>query len=398
MDLRVPPTLVTNNPVLAREFADGRSLVAKALSPGVGIAPFVAEVKREDLDLVAGLPTLLQERVEARADLRVVTVADQAWVWRRAREPGTVDWRKHDPHGTAFREAYNDQLCSVALGLAARLQLTVSVQDWLETDHDLVFLEVNPQGAWLFMAGAHSMVVPTLAAHLRSPGMPDQGTWPRPLKRFFWDFLPNRAAPANDGVVAPTFESQTSLQAAPVTATVLDVARRAHSDARAGATTAEDKASRLVQVSLALLTVALALATFQLRFALDRNWPWLLSLIPISIAIACIALATFESLEIDRVGVYQHPSTADLSGLDEPGTLRELIDLEEQGHQLASWTSQHKHSDLMQARAWFSRGLAALIAAALIAGSAQAASASASTTPALKRTGVTTNHAPSSPK
>ena len=32
--------------------------------------------------------------------------------------------------------------------------------------------------------------------------------------------------------------------------------------------------------------------------------------------------------------------------------------------QLAKWTSDKKHSDLMQARAWFSRGLAALIAAA----------------------------------
>jgi hypothetical protein len=45
-----------------------------------------------------------------------------------------------------------------------------------------------------------------------------------------------------------------------------------------------------------------------------------------------------------------------------------LLEREEEARRLASWTSVNKHTDLMRARAWFLRGLAALIVAGLVAG------------------------------
>ena len=43
-----------------------------------------------------------------------------------------------------------------------------------------------------------------------------------------------------------------------------------------------------------------------------------------------------------------------------------VLAAEEKGRQWAQWTSIHKHTDLMQARAWFTRGLAVLILAAVV--------------------------------
>jgi len=47
--------------------------------------------------------TLLQRLVVASADLRVVIIGRNAWVWRRLRSAKTIDWRAEDPSGTAIR-------------------------------------------------------------------------------------------------------------------------------------------------------------------------------------------------------------------------------------------------------------------------------------------------------
>jgi hypothetical protein len=111
---------------------------------------------------------------------------------------------------------------------------------------------------------------------------------------------------------------------------------------------------------------------------MDRSLPWLLSLGPIVTALICLSLAAFEAIEIDL---------AERGLVDAPAV---LIAEEELGRRLARWTSIKKHSDLMQARAWFSR-LAALIVAALIAAVGRAASndpASSSTTTTTSTTTV----------
>ena len=50
--------------------------------------------------------------------------------------------------------------------LQGRLGLTFSVQDWLEAGDTWTFLEVNPQGQWLFLDAADSLVGESLAMHL----------------------------------------------------------------------------------------------------------------------------------------------------------------------------------------------------------------------------------------
>lgn len=162
-----PLTLVTNDPDEARQFFADRRIVAKALSPGIGIAPFVAEVTDREIDSIRTLPTMLQELVLAAADLRVVVVGKRFWIWRRSRESRTVDWRHVDPRGEEFALVSDEKLGILACQITSDLGLSMSVQDWLETDDGHVFLESNAIGAWLFLADSHRYVAPAIAEHLR---------------------------------------------------------------------------------------------------------------------------------------------------------------------------------------------------------------------------------------
>lgn len=164
----VPRTLVTGDPDVAAAFAPHVAPLAKSASTGRGIAPHVACVPRERLGLVATCPTTLQERVVgASADVRVVTVGHRSYGWRRPRpNGGAVDWRADDPLGSRFA-ASNTAAFPAAVDLADKLGLSFSVQDWLETADGPVFLEVNPQGQWLFLADADQVLVPAVADHLR---------------------------------------------------------------------------------------------------------------------------------------------------------------------------------------------------------------------------------------
>lgn len=168
LGIRVPETLVTNLPQSAREFITAGPAITKTISSGIGLAPFVEEVDRDDLELVANVPTLLQRRVLSQADWRVVTVGGTCFAWRRPRtNADPIDWRSVDPSGGQFLAGEPPKsVLQDAIALQRALDLSFSVQDWLEADHEFILLEVNPQGQWLFLEGAESQVAQCLANHL----------------------------------------------------------------------------------------------------------------------------------------------------------------------------------------------------------------------------------------
>lgn len=84
---QIPETLTTNDVASAKEFARGRRVIAKPISPGRGIRPYTSEVPHDMLEMVDAMPTTLQELVDATADLRVVSIGESVWTWRRPREP-----------------------------------------------------------------------------------------------------------------------------------------------------------------------------------------------------------------------------------------------------------------------------------------------------------------------
>lgn len=371
LGLRTPMSLATNDRNAAGAFAEQRRLIAKPLSPGQGIAPFVEEIGEQDLDLVAPLPVLLQGlEVDATADLRVVAVGEAAWIWSRDREAGTVDWRAVDPHGAGFARYDDPKIARDAVDLTRSLGLSMSVQDWLMTPSGAVFLEANPQGAWAFLDGADVVVADALAAHLHPArdGVVDDGRWPRPLSRIGWDLRRAEKAPANDGVEPPVVAPAGWVALAARHPDALPVAQRANDEAKASAKAAEDKSSRLAQTALAAVAVGTAIGGYQLGFTLEHGGWAVLTLIPVTVAICCLAIAAFEAVEIDRVGFYEHPSAEDLVQQGSADPMAAVLEREERGRVLSSWTARKKHTALMQARAWFSRGLVALLLAGLVAG------------------------------
>jgi glutathione synthase/RimK-type ligase-like ATP-grasp enzyme len=392
MRVSVPLTTQTNDEGAAAELMAGGPIVAKAVSPGRGIAPLVDELRRDDLAYTSTNPTLLQRRVIASADLRIVTVSGSAWAWRRERRPTTIDWRAEDPSGAGFALIEAPAACRLAVRITAALGLTMSVQDWLETGAGPVFLEANPQGSWFFLPEAAGIVTPVLAEHLLA-GLDTGGSWPGALRRFRYDFLRKAKAPENDGVVAPVFATPSWVHDVGARPQALETARAARTTAEEAAKTAEAKANRLVQTSLALLTLGLTLGAYQLRVALDRSWPWLLSLVPVGAGLIFLALSAFEAVEVDRVGFYRQPNAADLAGIGSRDPAVVLLAVEEEGRRLARWTAGHKLTDLMQARAWFSRGLAGLLLAGIVAGGSNAAHQ----TTAGKRSTATTTTISSAP-
>lgn len=367
LGLTIPEAVQTNDGAAIQKLLAAGPVVAKAVSPGSGIAPFVDEIRDEDVAGAADNPTLFERRISATADLRVVVISSKAWVWRRPRDPNTIDWRSQDPSGADFQQIESADLCRMAVRLTSALGLTMSVQDWLETEHGLTFLEVNPQGAWLFLSDSDAVVAPALAQHLLF-GVQVAGEWPSVGRRFRSDFKTKAKAPGNDDIVAPVFVAPPWIDEVAGYPEALETARRAREAAEARVASTEEKASRLVQIALALLTISVGVATYQLSFALDRPWPRITSLIPVVLSLGSLILAAFEAMQIDRVGLYRAPRAEDLACLGSRSSAAAVLAIEEQGRRFADWTAQHKMTDLMQARAWFSRGLATLLVAALFAG------------------------------
>lgn len=163
LGITVPATVVTNSRNLGDDWLEGHTVIAKALSSGIGLAPFAEQITPQDWGFLASCPTQLQRQVDAAADLRIVTIGDLAMAWRRDRSDGEpLDWRMSDPTGAEFVLLEDDPTEGLANKISRSLKLTFSVQDWLLTEEP-VFLEVNPQGQWLFLDLAAEMVPPILA-------------------------------------------------------------------------------------------------------------------------------------------------------------------------------------------------------------------------------------------
>ena len=164
--VRIPPTIATNMPEAARTFAATTpgGVIAKATSAGVGIAPHADVADPEMFDFLPTCLTLLQHAQTATEDLRVVVVGDRVTTWARSRRDGEpLDWRAADPRGSAFARRHVEEIVAPATAINDQLGLRFSVQDWLAVDGDLIFLEVNPSGQWLFLRDADMIVADALA-------------------------------------------------------------------------------------------------------------------------------------------------------------------------------------------------------------------------------------------
>ncbi len=156
LGLRVPATLVTNDPERARAFlARRRRTVHKTLHPtGDGWRPtrLVGPDDRARLGSVRWAPVVFQEYVPG-VDVRVTVAGDRVF----ATEIDVRDSRAPEDFRPGWREApvaacrLPDPVERRVRALVAALGLRFAAIDLRRRDDgEHVFLEVNPSGQWLF--------------------------------------------------------------------------------------------------------------------------------------------------------------------------------------------------------------------------------------------------------
>lgn len=155
----IPRTVVADRvQTLKRELGD--HFVIKALGTGTNRygsstrVLYATNVRAADLidAELAAAPVLAQEYLRAELHLRVVTVAEECVMCSRL-PSANLDWREDRPGDSPdWHSMSNDSvITTMALLLASRAGLGFTSQDWILTDHGPYFLDLNPNGKWLFL-------------------------------------------------------------------------------------------------------------------------------------------------------------------------------------------------------------------------------------------------------
>ncbi|MBL1083508.1 hypothetical protein JK359_16260 [Streptomyces actinomycinicus] len=158
--IRMPPTVVTND--ASRAPSPHAGLVAKPLGPGhfwlgspddprVVFAVPVDTLHPAWTDLLPGAPFILQERLHAVRHLRVVTFRHTSWAFEIAAGELPLDWRQSAAAHSSWRSVRAPDVERQALRLSAAMSVRYSSQDWIETADDTYFIDLNPNGQWLFL-------------------------------------------------------------------------------------------------------------------------------------------------------------------------------------------------------------------------------------------------------
>lgn len=162
--LRVPRTLVTNDPAAARQFFDETEgqMVAKLLRPltvSMTAAPlfvYTSRVREEDLASAEALrhsPMVFQELIPKELELRVAWVAGEVFAGAldaSGTSRGQTDWRRAAPDECQWRAAeVPPEISSGLRAMMSELGLVYGAVDLIRTPAgEYVFLEVNPGGEW----------------------------------------------------------------------------------------------------------------------------------------------------------------------------------------------------------------------------------------------------------
>ncbi|MDE2371785.1 MAG: hypothetical protein KGN16_22650 [Burkholderiales bacterium] len=156
LGLRFPDTLITNDPEQARRFVDrhGSRVIHKVLSPPYHRWMGTARWRDEDrahLDELVLAPTIFQEMVTDCRELRVTLIGNELYAAEFRPRDGLIDgrlesfegYRRHDLPAAVGRQLK---------ALAARLGLVFCTIDLkLTNEGEYVFLELNPQGQFLYI-------------------------------------------------------------------------------------------------------------------------------------------------------------------------------------------------------------------------------------------------------
>jgi glutathione synthase/RimK-type ligase-like ATP-grasp enzyme len=157
--LRIPRTLITNDPGEARRFVDELGLGRVIYKTFLATEEHWRETRlvREEelavLDRVRLAPVIFQELVPG-ADIRVTAVGERLFATAITAAPGgyDLDYRMDLPGATFQPTELSAEISEGLRALMRRLGLLYGAIDLRRTaDGEYVFLEINPAGEWMFV-------------------------------------------------------------------------------------------------------------------------------------------------------------------------------------------------------------------------------------------------------
>jgi glutathione synthase/RimK-type ligase-like ATP-grasp enzyme len=162
--IRVPRTLITNDPERMKEFyrKAGTGVIAKMLTQlqssmnGTSFFVYTSKVTEdhlEDADMLTDCPMTFQEYVEKDHELRIIYIDGEFYTGKidaSASMMGKVDWRKSQPGEVSWEHSELPvEIKEKLSGLMGATGLVYGAIDMIfSTEGEYVFLEVNPTGEW----------------------------------------------------------------------------------------------------------------------------------------------------------------------------------------------------------------------------------------------------------
>ncbi|MGH3697156.1 MAG: MvdC/MvdD family ATP grasp protein [Pseudonocardiaceae bacterium] len=157
--LTVPPTLVTNDPQAVADFAarQPHGIITKPLyarMPRTGDGRLSGVVYTSDVppdryrdSSIATTAHLFQAKLAKTADLRVTVIGESVFATHIA-NPGELDWRRSHHNVTYRPYELPDTVLAGVHRLMRSLGLIFGALDFVLTNGDHHFIEINPNGQW----------------------------------------------------------------------------------------------------------------------------------------------------------------------------------------------------------------------------------------------------------
>ena len=157
-ELRIPDTLITNDPEEAKAFIEEHegNVIHKAMTAPRDKFLHTQSWKERDLELLSALPlcpVIFQERILGPADVRATIIGEEIFAARIETALGTAEVDSRLDLGVPYTQTKLPPFVEGAtLGLMRRLGLAFGTVDFKVTsDNEYVFLEINPQGQFLYI-------------------------------------------------------------------------------------------------------------------------------------------------------------------------------------------------------------------------------------------------------
>jgi glutathione synthase/RimK-type ligase-like ATP-grasp enzyme len=176
----IPKTLISNVPDSIRDFFSfcGQQMIAEPVrsghmvQDGIDHAVYTTKIVAHDLECLedaALAPTIFQECLPKRFDVRVTVVGKRIFavaIDSQKNPDASIDWRRtSDPNLPHHRIELPAGLQEQVFTLMAELNLEYGALDFVLTpDGRFVFLEINPNGPWLWLDDMLSLGITTAVA------------------------------------------------------------------------------------------------------------------------------------------------------------------------------------------------------------------------------------------